>query len=66
MKASCVAAAIEREAEVSQFQRSLVLSIKDCGRQHIGHAWASDNKRSSLIVEIICIEENDLNDVVSS
>lgn len=61
-----VATANKAKSELRHFLRSLVLSIKNCVEKHIANALASENKRSSTVVEILCTMDSELHDIVSS
>lgn len=60
------AAAIKSKDDVSQFQRGLILSMKDCVDTHIAHARPSVCDRSSVVVHIPWKVEGKLQDIVSS
>lgn len=45
--------------------RGLVLSMKECVRKHIAHTRASVSEHRSARVEIICVVEKKLHDIVS-
>lgn len=58
------AARNKAEHEVSNVMRGIVFSINYFLRKHIVHARASSNERTSMVVEILYIVENDPCDVL--